>query len=45
MSEVRAECGMKRGAVIYQDPVFLVFGQNNGRYPTENSLKENSKFS
>lgn len=24
---------------IYQDPVFLVFGQDNGRYSTNDSLR------
>lgn len=29
----------QEGSSIYQDPVLLVFGQNNGRYPAENSLE------
>lgn len=28
----------REGSSIYQDPAFLVFGQDNGRYSADNSL-------
>ena len=33
-------CVTERGTVVYQDPVPLVFGQHNGRYPSYDSLRD-----
>ena len=42
MEEREAVSEQSEGSSIYQDPAFLVFRQNNGRYSADYSLKANT---